>query len=43
MKENESDLITLDATLMMALDVPKDRSFILEIEAMMISFLANPT
>ncbi len=38
---NESDLITLDATLMHALQTRKDRVFILEIEAMLISFIQN--
>lgn len=42
LKPDESDLITVDATLMIALDTPKDRAFILDIEAMLIAFIQNP-
>jgi hypothetical protein len=42
LKPNESDLVIIDATLMIALDTPKDRAFILDIEAMLLSFIQNP-
>lgn len=38
----ESDLVVLDATLMLALQTPKDRAFILDIEALVLSFLSSP-
>jgi len=41
-KPEESDLVTLDATLLLALDTPKDRAFILGIENMLITFIQNP-
>lgn len=39
----QSDLVTIDATLMLALNSAKDRAFILDIEAMLLAFVQNPT
>ena len=37
----ESDLITLDATLLLAMETAKDRAFILDIEALVANFIQN--
>jgi hypothetical protein len=38
---NGSDLITVDASLLLALQLPKDRIFILETERMITMFVQN--
>lgn len=37
----ESDLITLDATLLLAMETAKDRAFILDIESLIVNFIQN--
>lgn len=37
----ESDLITLDATLLLAMETAKDRAFILDIEALITTFIQD--
>lgn len=41
-RPDESDLITLDATLLLAMETAKDRAFILDIEALLTNFIQSP-
>jgi len=41
LRPDESDLLTLDATLLLAMETAKDRAFILDIESLITSFIQN--